>query len=404
MNVTNSGSVFHNGTWSNALGLVQSGFVDMWATDASMTPVRFDSFLYTTPFTIEKYGALMKRQTDTFHIDTLTLTAGVDVHIYGILLAIFMSLFVLSYVNERCHKSTERNGSWCILLSLMPLNGAMWSRQTGVTRKILMATIGFATLILSSLYLAKHSEELMIPYPPPEVTLGDIEYLISTGRAKLVFNYNNSNILTKVKNESEILARALIKNPPIFNANFLEYISLMDTQNVIAIDGESMILDYLSSVDPKHCSNYVFVTFESWTRLYGALIMRKERVDVLEAMNIVVAERMSYVDNYVRSYELEQECRKRIFPVFTPDPKYEPLVLMNFSGAFALLIILLGVSGGVLLLEMIVFRFEKSNLTKEQIVKSFEIQYLLIDETTEESKRERIYAKYLELLHVIDTD
>jgi hypothetical protein len=139
----------------------------------------------------------------------------------------------------------------------------------------------------------------------------------------------------------------------------------------------------------------------TWTNGFGNL--QSGDVDMLETMNFVVAERMSFVDDYIRSYELDKECRKHIFPVYKSDPIYVPLILAEFSGAFAFLFILFSLCFGVLLLENIAIRFETKMMEEKETVKSFEIQYLLIDETTEDAQRAKIFAKYLELLELINT-
>jgi hypothetical protein len=95
MNISNAGSTIANGTWTSALGLVQSGYVDMWATDAYMTSTRFDSFLFTTPFTIEKYAALMKRPIEQFAINYNTLTASIHASVYVCLFAIMRASCVV---------------------------------------------------------------------------------------------------------------------------------------------------------------------------------------------------------------------------------------------------------------------------------------------------------------------
>jgi hypothetical protein len=58
---------------------------------------------------------------------------------------------------------------------------------------------------------------------------------------------------------------------------------------------------------------------------------------MLDSLNFVVAERMSFIDVYIQSIELDKECRKHIFPVYKPHAKYKPLILVEFSGAFAFL-------------------------------------------------------------------
>src|SRR3569832_139095 len=164
-----------NGTWNEALGLLQSGTDDKWVDNAFETLERSEDFLYTTPFYISKYGALMKRQTNAFYIESDGLTAGIRVDIYALLAAILIFLLVVSAINERCQRTDERNSIWRILLSTSPMHGQMWKYQTGATRKVLMTTSGFGILILSSLYQAKQAEVLMIPHQPSVVTPSDIE-------------------------------------------------------------------------------------------------------------------------------------------------------------------------------------------------------------------------------------
>jgi hypothetical protein len=57
----------------------------MFTVDTYVTFERRKDFLFTTPFVVEKYGALMKRPT-TFLIDSTGVTAGINI---GILVNIF---------------------------------------------------------------------------------------------------------------------------------------------------------------------------------------------------------------------------------------------------------------------------------------------------------------------------
>jgi hypothetical protein len=119
----------------------------------------------------------------------------------------------------------------------------------------------------------------------------------------------------------------------------------------------------------------LYIPFDEWTRSYSALIMRKERVDILESMNVIVAERMPYVDNFIQLSQLNEECRKHIFPVYTPDPKYDALKLVELSGTFAFLFFFLCLSFVIFLFELayvwwrpklktfrFVIRFSETNL------------------------------------------
>src|SRR5689334_22825088 len=115
---------FENGTWTGTLGLVQRGIVDMWATGADFTMERNQDFLYTTPFAVEKYAALMRRPAGTFVINMDSLTATIDVSVYYMLFGILLIFFIVCLLNERLPHPKNRNESWHIIVSLFPSNGA----------------------------------------------------------------------------------------------------------------------------------------------------------------------------------------------------------------------------------------------------------------------------------------
>lgn len=209
INEQSSGIRFQNGTWTGALGLLQSGTVDMWAVDALFTSERNRDFLFTTPYSIERYGALMKRPEVEFAIDIDGMTAGIDRSIYGMLFVLLACLFLTCYINELLRPSAERNSNWHLLLSLFPWNGQMWPNQCGVTRKLLMTTCGFGILLLSSLYQAKFAEYLMIPYDPPKIALKDIEKAVTSHNAKLMFPFVDSPVMNYIMNVSSVLATSI---------------------------------------------------------------------------------------------------------------------------------------------------------------------------------------------------
>jgi hypothetical protein len=126
--------------------------------------------------------------------------------------------------------------------------------------------------------------------------------------------------------------------------------------------------------------------------------MRKERVVLLESMNVIVAERMSFFDNFIHSHQLGVECRKHIFPVYTPNPKYSSLQLAKISGSLVFLFSLLCLSVFVLVGEIV---FDKFSVKEAKVAeKSYEIQ-LCIDDKIEVGRRIS-YTEYLEFLEIIE--
>jgi hypothetical protein len=359
-----------------------------------MTPVNSDAFLYTTIFNIDKYSALMRRPNNALSIDISSLTAGVDIRIYGILFALFALIFVVSSVNERCrHLSGDRNSSWRLLLSLFPLNGTMFSHQFGVTRKCLMTTSGFAILIFSSMYQAKLSQQLLIPSRQPVITTTDIENMVLSGDSKLLFSSSNSANLQYVLSASPALTNAMEVNPPIYIESFSTRIAKVQTHNAIEITASHSLLSYLAGLTPALCENYVLYTFSEWTSLYNTFYVSKKHVEILESMNAVIAERMSYADEFIETFQLNEECKKHIFPVYNPSPTFLPLNLVKFSGAVVFLLTFLCLAVFILVVEIICGRGERKIVRAEN---RFKIHFSC--DNMEEFVREINFEKYVELI------
>ena len=231
--------------------------------------------MFTTPFTIEKYGALMLRPSSVLSFDVTSVSAGLDLRVYALILTFLLVNIVISLLNERVQRANDRNSIWHILLSLLPLNGAMFPKQNGITRKVLMATNGFAVLILSSLYLAKQAEELMIPNPLPAFTLRDIENEVASHRAKILIDHEASPILRYISRQTETLSNTLQSNPAIFASNIGgSKIEMINNYNGFYIDGENTLLYLLSKIEPNLCKNYLFITFGEGARMYNGIIVR----------------------------------------------------------------------------------------------------------------------------------
>jgi hypothetical protein len=133
--------------------------------------------------------------------------------------------------------------------------------------------------------------------------------------------------------------------------------------------------------------------------------MGKQHRDMLEIMNIHIAERMSFVGDYIRSFEVDRECRQHILPVYTPDPTYEALRLDEISGVIVFLFGLLVVSIVILLLEILSVKWKNvANGTDFKEVPTSFALHENIDERFEFHKRRRILEKHLELLEEIERD
>jgi hypothetical protein len=404
MNTNTAGDRLANGTWTGGLGLLQYGSVDTWANSVFMSLERSNEYVYTTPFIVERHAALLSRHGLRGlgrYIDVDSIGAGVDAMIYGISFALLVVLLVVSCLTEWCnvYPLQQSNSLWRLVLSLLPLNAQMWPNQFGVTRKVLMTTCGFAILILSSLYQAKLSEQLLIPYPPSVVALADIENAVLYDNAEVLVESTAVSEYVKAVWSPSIHIREQELSTPDGTAAMLNTIN---NGNAIFISTESGVLFYLAqNID---CSNYVYVPLDEWTRRYSALIVRKERVDILESMNVIVAERMSYIDKYVQSYHLSDECHKHIFPVHTQTPRFESLQVLEFTGALTMLFIFSCMSVLILFVEIVWYKWYGAKTATDTKIEyqTFVIQMMAIDDTFTSVKRQEIFEQYSRLLDVID--
>src|ERR1700712_3902201 len=82
----------------------------------------------------------------------------------------------------------------------------------------------------------------------------------------------------------------------------------IDLHNGIWIETESSLLFYLTEISPSQCGKYIYFPIDEWARLSSAMIMRKDR-QLVEAWNVTVAERMTYVNEYIQRSSMSETCR-----------------------------------------------------------------------------------------------
>jgi hypothetical protein len=190
----------------------------------------------------------------------------------------------------------------------------------------------------------------------------------------------------------------------MFISNYDSELDAITTENGIYVEAENYLLNLLSEIEPNLCHNYLYISFEELTRGYSALIMRKERVDMLESMNVIVAERMSYVDDFIQSNQLNDECRAHIFPVYTPDPKYSPLQLVKINSAFVFLFTFLCVSMCVLIMERMSIRWTCcQNMKSVEQRERIEIRVRNYDKLSPKTQK-IIEAMYVKMCVAIEHD
>lgn len=111
-----------NGTWTGSLGRIQRGELDAWVTYASMNIERWNDFAMTQPYGFGTSGILMRRPT-SFGVNFDAVSAGFSYNVFLLLFCVFLSLFILFWINEKRHYSQQSvyiNPIWALIRTLIP--------------------------------------------------------------------------------------------------------------------------------------------------------------------------------------------------------------------------------------------------------------------------------------------
>jgi hypothetical protein len=203
-----------------------------------------------------------------------------------------------------------------------------------------------------------------------------------------------------------VFNNSISSNTTLYSSyNTTDILARINENNAILLAQEELAIMILAQLDDGQCEDYVFITLDQWTRMYLAMIVRSTRRDVVEMMNVVIAERMSRVDETIQSMQLTEECRKHVFPVYEPNLKYFTLKLDKFIGTFMVLFMFLFMSILVLAAEKIYDTLRKKDKLMDEVDDddSFEIQIKVGKHILPNVKRE-IRNKYAEILHLLDNN
>jgi hypothetical protein len=136
------------------------------------------------------------------------------------------------------------------------------------------------------------------------------------------------------------------------------------------------------------------------------MILRKERRSILESLNIIISERLTFVGLIADEMKLNKECEKHINPPNIVEPKYVPLTRYTLSGAFVLLLCLCAVAILIFLLEVtthLIFKVLNSNASSDFELSSDVILFnnSFLEIVTPEG-RDEVMQKYSDFLQVFD--
>jgi hypothetical protein len=272
-----------------------------------------------------------------------------------------LALCACEYLNEQRHAiqiDEHVNKPWSQLRSLIPFNATWWVYQTGVTRKIQIMTGAVALLLLLTYYQCNLLHQLLIPKPVPRITVADIAHAVTTRTSTVQFAKRLSAFEHEIEHTSigelSLLSQALKNNTPMYGKeNVLKDII---SNNVVFIDSRRYIYGELLNINPGDCVNYALVRVPLAHSIFYPLLLSKRRKDVVNELNIIIADRFLYVNRMNEERQPSETCLRYIQSDDPPDPSYTSLHLQSLSFSFAFLIILLCCCTVTLLVEVGIHR------------------------------------------------
>jgi hypothetical protein len=342
-----------NGTYFGGLEEMIDGRFDIPTTYNGIIEHHFDDYLHLTVFGTTPFGILMRRRQSFVGINTDGLMAGIKWDVYCVFVVLIVCLTFVACVNEK--RQSDRNSLWQILNTQMPGNTSTFTYQNGFTRRLILLTCGIIVFLSTAYYESNLLQMLLIPQRPEEITVSEVAQHIAQRKSNVYAFIETQNAINYGKDPAG-LQRALTLNPPIAVLSSLDLQLNIVRDNGVVIDEIALLHQRLSKLPPNKCSNYAIVELDDAESFVITTILRNERRDMLDALNVIVSERVEYVTKLIAQLEMTDECRQHIYPPHTASPAYVALNMYTISGAFALLVCLLGVAFVVFITEVLIGR------------------------------------------------
>jgi hypothetical protein len=360
---SNFGADLGNGTYSGAVGEMQNGAYDMITSYSGRTANTYN--LYLGPiFGQTHFAILIKRQADHVAINTNGLMAGINVDVYCLLFVAMFCIAAIAFINEKTEHSS-RNSIWRICSSLLPSNTAALKYQSGYTRRVVVITCGVIMLLSTTYYQSKLLQMLLISETPLKSDINDVARNIETFKSKM---YSFSTLHEFINNSKlQQFQNALNINPPELRIPVDLRNDIIDN-NAVYLNEISFIIQKLSQLPPRECANYDVILLPQIMHIWMCLMVRNERRDLLEPFNVIIAERMDFINNLPDKPQMSEECMNYVFPRDIGANQFVSLSIYSLSGAFALLLILLALSIFVFLAEFLASKTCSVKTTTEAIV------------------------------------
>jgi hypothetical protein len=179
---------------------------------------------------------------------------------------------------------------------------------------------------------------LLIPQPAKKVDIADVANRIKTFQSTL-YTFDSTKPFIEASDYDELKA-AFAVNSPDTSLISIDLETKIVQENGIMLDEVPIITQRLSQLHPSECEKYSIVELEDIPSIWITLMVRKERREILECLNVIVLERMNFIRRIIAQHGMKDECRNHIYPPLVGDMSFVPLSIYTLGGALALFLLM----------------------------------------------------------------
>ncbi len=380
-----------NGTYIGAMGMLQRGELDMILSEMTVTTARAAVFAFTVPISFEKIVVLLRRPHFVF-VRFDNLNANIDVGVYVLAFIAILSLIIIFVLQDRLVNFTDHVDTWKIVHLSMPGSCTQaLTNERGWTKKVIIISINFTLLMLTSYYQCQQLSALLVPQQlriPKNIDHLETDML--DGNIKTAFTTVNRSIEVELYTGTFRLARMMQKiwhkHPPNYITDFRSNAEAIRNNKTMVIGLMSNVYSILRYIPPKTCDEYELITLEELPAQMMGLMFRP-KYERIHRINNVIEVRRHWYRRLIDENQVDALCREKLFPSYNQELLKKPLDILTLSGVIvaytcAVFISLLG-----LFIEILWKRF----------VKPVCKQHYYIDDYVGEN----VYKEYMILLNMI---
>jgi len=335
-----------------AVGFVANGTVDTWTEPRFLAADTYEHVAYATPFLQTTLHALIKRRSPG--INFASVTANVDWSIWAVLGACIVFVVSISIANP------SGNTLWDHIHSMMPgSNSKAIPNDRGATTKIVIIVWGLLIFTGFTIYQAMLLNSLMTETPATQLTYDQLADMILADELRVVLKFDSSVLHRENSSRLAKLQHAFKTMPFRQISDERDVLDAVLHDRGVYLQRPSRIYPLFRDVPSSMCAEFEVVTFgDDAVMLWLGMILPKGKRELMEAVNVIVAERYAYLDKVDEAYERTLACPNLRAAVSTERQiKYKDITLSSISPVFTVTVVALVCAAFIFCAEVVSVKF-----------------------------------------------